>query len=319
MSFKGSDGAFDLSEFLSSKVGFLPIAIPITEPAVGYGLGIGLTFFHEKPPVVQGPNGESRIILPTTSVLLGASTVNGTWAGAVGHYHVWNDGHVRYLGAVGYASLNLDWFGRDDALGGRSIAYTNDVFFIQQQLTLQIGDSNFYVGPYFRFLSTDSTFNFTSLDSGIAQRELQSQTSGLGVELSYDSRDQPFSPTKGIRASVSYSQQADWLGGDFNYGKLTTYGIMYTPLSDSVVLGFHLAGTFNIGDAPFYDLPGVQMRGVPLGRYVDTDAIQAEAELRWDFARRWSAVGFGGVGRVADSVGDLLDADNHTAVGAGIR
>jgi hypothetical protein len=315
----GSDGAFDVSNFLASRTGFLPVVIPITEPAVGYGLGIGLTFFHEKPPVVQDPNGQTRTILPTASVLFGVSTENGTWGAGVGHLHVWDKGRIRYLGAGGYASLNLDWFGRSDALRGRSISYTNEVLFLQQQVTFQLGSSNFYIGPYHRFLSTDSQFAVTTLDSGIPEAELESQTSGVGLELIYDSRDQPFSPNKGIRASIGYSQQAEWLGGDFDYGKLAAYGIMYTPIFNNLVLGLHLDGAFNIGDSPYYDLPMIAMRGIPLGRFVDNNAILAEAELRWDLTRRWSLVGFGGVGRVADSIDDLLDADDQPAVGAGFR
>jgi hypothetical protein len=318
-SFKGSDGAFDASSFLSSRVGFLPLAIPITEPAVGYGLGLGLTFFHEKPPVVEGADGKTRTILPSTTVLFGAATENQTWAAGVGHLGVWKNGQIRYLGAAGYASLNLDWFGRSDALEGRSISYTNDVFFVHQQLMFQIGKSNFYIGPYQRLFSTDSSFAFTSRDSGIPQAELESVTSGLGIEFSYDSRDQPFSPTKGIRASLSYSQQAEWLGGDFDYGKLTAYGIFYTPLTSNLVLGVNVGGKFDIGDAPYYDLAMLQFRGIPIGRFVDNNAVQAEAELRWDVTRRWSLVGFGGVGRVADSVDDLFDADTHAAIGAGFR
>jgi len=48
-----TDGAFDVSGFLSTRVGFPPIAMPITEPAVGYGLGLGLMFFHDHPQVVN--------------------------------------------------------------------------------------------------------------------------------------------------------------------------------------------------------------------------------------------------------------------------
>jgi hypothetical protein len=317
--FTGSDGAFDISNFLSTRTGFLPLAVPITEPAVGYGLGIGLTFFHEKPPVVQGPAGQTRTILPSTTVLVGATTENETWAAGVGHLHVWDAGRIRYLGAAGFASLNLDWFGRSDALNGRSISYTNEVFFVQQQVTFQLGESNFYIGPYHRFFSTDSAFAFTTLDSGISDRDLDSNTSGLGIELIYDSRDQPFSPNRGNRASLGYSQQAEWLGGDYNYGKLLAYWITYVPLRDNLVLALHADGAFNIGDAPYYDLPMIMTRGIPIGRFMDNNAVLAEAELRWDLTRRWSLIGFGGVGRVGDSLDDLLDADNQPAAGAGFR
>ncbi len=315
-----TDGAFDISGFLSSRTGFLPLAIPITEPAVGYGLGIGLTFFHDKPQVVPASDGgQSRIIMPSTTVLFGAATQNGTYAAAIAHLGVWDHGRVRYLGALGYANLNLNWFGRGDTLGGQSISYTNDVSFLMQQIKFQLGDTDFYIGPFYRFLNTNASFAGSTLDRGFPNGQLQSQTSGVGATLSYDSLDQPYSPTRGIRAEISYSQQADWLGGDFNYGQLKAYGIMYIPFSEQFVLGIHLDSGFNIGDAPFYDLQSLTMRGIPVGRYVDNDAVLAEAELRYDFTKRWTAVCFGGVGRVADSVGDLLDADNHFAVGTGIR
>jgi hypothetical protein len=314
------DGAFDISGFLSSRVGFLPLAIPITEPAVGYGLGIGLTFFHDKPQAIPGENGAPpRVIMPSTTVLFGLGTENGTYGAGIAHLGVWDQGHIRYQGGLGYANLNLHWFGKGDALGGQSISYTNDVTFLFQRITFQLGDSDFHVGPFYRFAKTDASFTFSDLDRGFPVGQLTSKTSGIGAILSYDSLDQPYSPTRGIRAEISYSQQADWLGGDFNYGQLETFGIMYVPIGDQFVLGMKLTGGFDIGDAPFYDLQQLDMRGIPKGRYVDNDAVQAEAELRYDFTKRWTAVVFGGAGRVAGSVGDLLDADNHFAAGAGIR
>ena len=313
-------GEFDVSGFLSTKQGFLPIAMPITEPAVGYGLSLGLSFFHDKPQAVPDPGGgPPRVIMPSTTVLFGAGTENGTWATGIAHLGVWNQGKIRYIGAAGYASLNLDWFGRDDALNGRSISYTNDVVFFYQRITFKLGDSDFYIGPQYRFIATDAAFSRDARASGVTSGELQSQTSGLGVVLSYDSLDQPFSPTRGIRAEATYSQQSTALGGDFDYGRLQTYFITYIPFTDKVVLGLRADGAFNFGDAPFYDLPSLFLRGIPRGRYVDNAAVFAEAELRYDFARRWTVVGFGGVGRVADTIGDLGSADTRSAVGAGFR
>src|SRR4029450_1208424 len=47
------DGWFDVSGFLDEKYGFLPLIIPITEPAGGYGAAGALTFFDQ-------PRGETR-------------------------------------------------------------------------------------------------------------------------------------------------------------------------------------------------------------------------------------------------------------------
>src|SRR5262245_22674948 len=105
------DGAFDVSAFLTSRQGFLPIVIPITEPAVGYGAAVGVMFLHDKPISRPGPPGEpDRLVMPTTTALFGGATENGTWAGGVAHLQTWDQGRIRYMGAVGYGSINLDWY-----------------------------------------------------------------------------------------------------------------------------------------------------------------------------------------------------------------
>jgi hypothetical protein len=315
-------GAFDVSNFLSTRVGFLPMAVPITEPAVGYGLGLGLTFFHDKPQAVNYPGQPPRVILPSMTTVFGAGTENGTLAAGLAHIGVWNDGKIRYVGAGGYASLNLDWFGRGDSLGGESVSYTNNLLFLYQKVTFKLGDTNFFLGPQYRLLATDASFAGDVAAAGAPDVELQSKTSGAGLVLAYDSLDQPFSPTRGVRAEVSYSQQSEAMGGDFDYGRLNFFGITYVPIGNRVVLGLRVDGGTIVGGhdaAPFYDLPGLMTRGIPRGRYVDNAALLGEAELRYDVTGRWSLIGFGSVGRVADDVGDLGSAEDHFAAGGGFR
>ncbi len=318
--FDSEDGAFDISNFLSTRVGFLPLAMPITEPAVGYGLALGLSFFHDKPQAVTYPSQPPRIIMPSITTVFGASTENGTWATGVAHIGIWDEGKIRYTGAVGYTSLNLDWFGKGDSLGDHSISYTNNLFFLYQKITFKLGDTNFFLGPQYRLLSTDTTFAHDASTAGVPTGQLQSQTAGLGAVLAYDSLDQPFSPTRGVRAEVSYSQQAEAFGGDFDYGRLNAFAITYLPLTDKFVLGLRVdGGLITGGQAPFYDLPGLNTRGIPRGRYVDNAALLTEAELRYDLTDRWSAIGFGSIGRVADTFGELGSADNQIAIGGGFR
>ena len=91
-------------------------------------------------------------------------------------------------------------------------------------------------------------------------------------------------------------------------------------MGEKFVLGLRAdGGLITGGDAPFYDLPSLMMRGIPRGRYVDDAALMTEAELRYDVTNRWSLMGFGGVGRVAENFGDLGSADNHGALGTGFR
>jgi len=316
--FTDETGAFDVSNFLSTKVGFLPIAIPITEPAIGYGLAVGLSYFHSQPPVVgDAQAGTQRTIMPSTSVLFGAATENGTWALGGGHLGIWDEGRVRYAGAAGYASLNLDWFGRDQSLGGRSIGYTNDTTFVYQSIKFQLGQSRIFVGPEYRFLGSDATFDLSALDPGIPQPQLHSKTSGVGIILGYDDLDHPYQPSRGLKGELIVREQAEWLGGDFTYAQLRSYLIGYVPLAPSVVLG--LKGNYDVtgGSAPFYDLSTINVRGLEKFKYVDSDAVYGESELRWDFADRWTALVFGSggaVGSALDSLGEF-----HFAGGAGGR
>ncbi len=41
------DGKLDASDWLLKHKGFLPVPEIITEPAVGYGAGLALLFFHQ--------------------------------------------------------------------------------------------------------------------------------------------------------------------------------------------------------------------------------------------------------------------------------
>jgi outer membrane protein assembly factor BamA len=191
-----------------------------------------------------------------------------------------------------------------------------------QQLNFQLGDSDFFAGVRQRFFVADAQFDAPSSGLGIVPDEFQSKTSGLGAGLAFDSRDQPFCPRRGGVADVSYLRYASALGGDFDYGRLEAYVIRYVPLGAEWTIGVNASGQFLTDDAPFYDLARISMRGVSADQFMDDDAVQLEGELRWDFVERWSAVAFGGVGRVAGSLADLGDAgdsDDVWSAGTGFR
>lgn len=77
--FSEEDGWVDASGFLDEAYGFLPVAIPITEPAVGYGAAGGLTFISK--PLSDAQAGFSR---PNITIVGGLGTENGTWGAMAG-------------------------------------------------------------------------------------------------------------------------------------------------------------------------------------------------------------------------------------------
>jgi hypothetical protein len=100
------DGWLDVSGFLEEKYGFLPLVIPITEPAVGYGAAAGLTFLSK-------PLGESRAGFgrPDITIVGGLGTENGSWGAMVGDVRHWLGESVGDQAGLTYMSVNLDFHG----------------------------------------------------------------------------------------------------------------------------------------------------------------------------------------------------------------
>ena len=73
--FDQDDGWLDMSGFLDTAYGFVPMIVPITEPAVGYGAAAGLIFIDRNEP---SPGG--RPAPPNIATVGGGATENGTWA-----------------------------------------------------------------------------------------------------------------------------------------------------------------------------------------------------------------------------------------------
>jgi hypothetical protein len=100
------DGWPDVSGFLDRAYGFLPIAAPITEPAVGYGAFVGLTFIDK--PEGQAAAGFGR---PNITAVGGLATDNGTWGLIAGDVRQWKDDRIQTIVGVGMFSVNLDFYG----------------------------------------------------------------------------------------------------------------------------------------------------------------------------------------------------------------
>jgi hypothetical protein len=70
---------------------------------------------------------------------------------------------------------------------------------------------------------------------------------------------------------------------------------------------------------PFYLLPFIDMRGIPAARYQGMADALTEGELRWDFYRRWSVVGFGGAGKAFNGWNEFSEAELVYTYGTGFR
>ena len=142
---------------------------------------------------------------------------------------------------------------------------------------------------------------------------------GPSLFLTYDSRDNILTPTKGLFTESTYSYFDPIFGGTMNYRRFDQIAIGYVPLVPRLSLGVYSNASFTWGIPVFYARPYVTLRGVPAMRYQRENLAESELELRWQFWKRCSVVGFGGPAIVWNSSGPSSRALGVGAGGAGIR
>jgi len=322
------DGKFDASNWLIHKKGFLPVPIIITEPAIGYGGGAALLFFHTKndgknPERAEINTGKSRITPPPSiSGIVGLGTENGTWAAGGFHFGSWKQDSIRYTGGVIYPSVNLTFYGGGDSpILKNGLDYNLKGWFLFQEMVFRLKSSHFFLGPRFIYYNIDSTFDLKLPIEGLDPWQYNVKSYGIGLAAAYDSRDNIFTPNRGIRADISslYFNVDNEFTGSRDYRITDVRTKVYWQLFSDIVLGWRLHGGFGDGDIPFYALPFIDLRGIPAMRYQGEKVLVTEIETRWNMTERWSLLFFGGVGRTADSASDFGEGTDRWAGGTGIR
>jgi len=310
------DGWPDISDFLDTKLGFLPIARPITEPAVGYGAAGGLMFISK--PLGQAAQGLGR---PNITGVGGFGTANGSWGVFGFDLRYWAKDRVQTLAGAVYASVNLDYYGigNDSVLHERPLRYNLQPIGGAGMAKYRFGESRLWAGLGYAFASTRVSFDAPASTPHLPDYERRSNIGLLLSLLTFDTRDNFFTPVRGVFLEGSLQLAATWLGADQNFERLNFTAIQYLPLAQRCYFG--LRGDFgaSFGNAPFYVRPSIGLRGVPAMRYMGEEIAQLEAELRWQFYGRWSLLGFAGGGDAWNHFEHGDDAQGVLSGGGGFR
>lgn len=321
-----SDGYFDISEFLASKQGFLPIPILITEPAVGYGAGVAVGYFHDKltgKEVYEPDMDESkpgRRVPPSMTGAAAAGTENGTRIFGLMHFGVWDNDNIRYTGILGHSKINMQFYGLDGGSGSGSshpVKFSTKANALLQKILFRAGKSDLFIGTKYIYLGTDTEFDTSFIPiPGLPNINVNENSAGLGLVLEYDSRNSIFTPDQGISAGFEALAYRTAWGSDEEFNKYDMRVLYYTPLTKSFYLGLRGDAKVTDGRAPFYEYPFIDLRGIPVMRYQGEQVLVGEAELRWDVTPRWSAVIFGGAGVTKSP--DLGFAESGTVLSKGL-
>lgn len=317
------DGRFDLSSWLLDRRGALPVPVIITEPAVGYGGGVALLYFRRpegKAMSRPGADGEPRAITPDLYGAFAVGTENGTRAFGGGASLHFAEDRWRWKGGVGSSKINLDYW-RELAGGDtRQIAYSVDGIVSLQQVQRRVGDGDLYAGLRWLYVDFDSRLDLASDEQYFEPREFAQRSSGLGLVVEHDTRDNAFTASSGWLGVFEATAFAPAFGSDESYELYRGKAYGYRAVADGrVVLGGRIDLRAANGDVPFYMQPYVELRGVPAARYQDRRTAALETEVRWNLDDRWALIGFAGLGKAWGRDTDFGDADSVATGGAGFR
>ena len=308
---RGEDGWLDVSSFLDQAYGFIPLAAPITEPAVGLGAIGALTFIDKQQEGAAAGFGR-----PNITVVGALGTDNGTKGAFAGDMRHWLDDRLKTLVGVVHASINLDFYGigRDRALQDNPRSYNLETLAGVVQARYRIGDSPAWVGLGYVLASTTVAFDILPSLQSLPGFQRESRVGGLLPHLSFDSRDNMFTPTRGTYLEAAAGIFSKGRGSDSDFQRVSLTGFHYWPLDRRLTLGVMGGSVLSYGDVPFYLRPYVALRGAPAMRYQGDYTAQAEMEVRWQFWERFSAVGFAGAG-TAWNASDRRDSSQNVATG----
>ncbi|MES1198650.1 MAG: BamA/TamA family outer membrane protein [Pseudomonadota bacterium] len=296
---------------------FVVAPIPLSDPAIGSGLGFGAMALYHK-------DADGR---PWTTGLGGFYADSSSWAVAIFHKAHFHNDLYRLTAIGGYGDFNLDFFGIGQNAGQRahSVAMEEEGGGGLVDVLVRVRP-HLYFGLRYRGAAVNTTFKTLDVlppELQLPDIQLESKTSALGFAAEYDTRDSEYNPRRGLLADAQYIFPDQAFGGDFDYQRVNVALNGYHGLGASTVLAWRGSMCWSSDGAPFYDLCsfGAQndLRGYQAGQYRDHAMFAVQTELRQHLFWRVGGTAFVGVGEVAHAFGDISSDDLLPAAGFGLR
>jgi len=182
-----------------------------------------------------------------------------------------------------------------------------------------------YLGTLYEY---QRVFDITYPDGGLFDRQnvpgrFGYHVSGLGLSFTYDTRNNAFSPDKGVMLQFYFDHFSPLFGSDYQYTNYVVDLRRFLRIYKQQVLAIQAFGSFNSGEVPLRSLAYLgganTMRGYYAGRYRDKNAAVIQAEYRVPLFWRIGAVGFGDIGNVGPEVKDIDFHHFKYSYGGGLR
>lgn len=273
-------------------------------PMISYNASLGWSF---------GANGMIFFNMKKTDTISPASMVGvrGTYTSSKSYFGgayaqlYFKEDKWRATLAGGLGNINFQYYELADGMDeGDFVDYntTTDFLFLRGLRKIK---GHFYGGAYFKLQHSETLFK----DSAGNTQEVAAN--GFGLNLTYDSRNYIYYPSSGFYSSLSFLNNAAWLGTDSVFSTLRFFVNWYHTLSKNSILAARVNMFSGLGNVPFSGqraVGGKDIRGYTDGKYRGDQIYSAQAEYRWNFYKRWGVVGFFGMAFTEKPSSELLPA-----------
>jgi outer membrane protein assembly factor BamA len=291
---------------IEGKVKFMPV------PYLNYDRSLGF-MFGGVPMVMFNPVKKDTLSPSSLVGGLGMYTTNKTWFGmGFGMFHFDRD-NWRVMTVGGAGTVHFQFF--LDFLSGLWIPYESDatVFMVRVERRIY---QKIYGGV---------SFSLADIVTSLENLPVKDTTKlyGLGLNISLDRRENPYYPRIGHYSNINYHAFPEWVGNEEASQKIDIDHNHYFPVRGvHDVLAVRLFIGLGLGDLTFnqqYIVGSKDIRGYTQGAYRGNILLALQSEYRWNFHKRWGAVGFAGVATVFDAINKNDSGKLLPGAGAGLR
>ncbi len=265
------------------------------------------------PMAMYKVNKKDTISPASISGLFGMYTTNNSWF-ALGFQQLYlNEDKWRITIAAGGGSINFQTYVSSPF--NQFVKYNTGVnfFFIKAQRKVF---EDFYLGLAYTYSEFGTEFT----------EEIKTPTkylNGIGPVVSYDTRDDVYYPYHGSYSNGNWNSYPTLLGNDSSSNRIELdHANYFSARQEKDVIAARFYGGFGLGYVPFeqqFVVGQEDIRGYSQGKYRGDQTVAIQGEYRWNFADRWSAVGFVGLATVFNTPNGVNDGVILPGIGTGFR
>lgn len=284
--------------------------VPI--PYINYDRSLEFQF-GALPMAMYKVNQKDTISPASISGVFGMYTSNKSWF-ALGFQQLYlNEDRWRITLAAGGGSINFQTYA--GAPFNQFVKYNTGVNFFYLEAQRKVFE-DFYLGLAYIYTEFGTQF----VEGGNTPTKY---LNGIGPVVSYDKRDDVYYPHHGTYTNGNWNSYPEFLGNDSTSNRIEVDHTNYfSTRQEKDVIAARFYGGFGIGSVPFeqqFIVGQEDIRGYSQGKYRGEQMVALQGEYRWNFANRWSAVGFAGVATVFNTLNGENDGAILPGIGTGFR